>query len=356
MALLTPLMKAITGLLWLSASVLNMDSAWSAVATRTFDAHGLGLIGRFVAYTAVGLWFLLPGLFDRSLARLSTGPGRLVLDLLLLGLGIWLARYWLYLAIAPDSFLAAYLPRPQILAIGIFWGLGYLAAFLWPGYAFRRFAPAALPAPAQGAGANIAALTETAPPLPSVARQVGRFRATLMLAAVVPIVLGLPGFAFAIWMPSAETLALADRWWLVAIAATVLAMAVGTHGATLHLNAARLRTQGQAKVVLLGATAIFSAIAMTPFLTKTLPWAWSFAAGAEPVSVMVAVTHRGQRARRKGCDHVVTVAWPADPSRTTTICEVPRDLWQSLQPGDRLRLSGRGNHWGLTYAEVARAD
>jgi hypothetical protein len=354
MTFLTPLMKLTTGLLLLSVSVLNMDSAWSVVATRTFNSYGLGLIWRWAFPTVIGLWFLLPGLFDRSLERWSAGPQRLILDLFLFGHGLWLAWYWVYLVFVPSSFLRGVLPQNQVLALGILWCLGYTSVFLWPGYAFRRFAPAPVPEPAHNAGANIAALTAAAPP--PVTRQVGWGRRILLFASITPLCLGLLGILFPIWIPAPETLALAETWWSVALAATVLAFVIGTHGTELNLQASRLRSQGFAKIFIVAVLLSLSAIAMTPFLTKTLPWAWSFAAGAEPVSVVVAVAHRGKLARRKGCDYVVTVAWPADPSRTTTICEVPRDLWQSLQPGDRLRLSGKGNHWGTTYAEVARAN
>lgn len=354
MAFLSALMKLVTGLLLLSVSVLNMDSAWSAVATRTFDAYGLGLIGRWAFPTVISLWFLLPGLFDRSLERWSAGPQRLMLDLFLIGHGLWLSSYWLYLAVAPQSFLATALPRPQILALGIFWCLGYITVFLFPGYAFRRFAPAPMPEPARNADANARVLTAPAPP--PVTRQAGWTRRMLVFASIAPIVLGLPGILFPIWMPAAETLDLAGRWWSVALTATLLAFVVGTHGTELNLRGPRLRSQGFAKVFVATGMLGFSAFFMTPFLTKTLPWAWSFAAGTQPVSAEVVVTHRGKLARRKGCDYVVTVAWPADPSRTATICAVKRDLWQALQPGDLLRLSGMGNRWGMTYAEVARAD
>ncbi|WP_347312945.1 hypothetical protein [Defluviimonas sp. SAOS-178_SWC] len=354
MTVLTAAMKLVTGLLLLSVSVLNMDSAWSAVATRTFDAYGLSLIFRCIFPMVIGLWFLLPGFFDRSLERWSVGPQRLMLDLFLFGHGLWLASYWLYLAIVPDSFLSAVLPPTQILSLGIVWCLGYLAAFLFPGYAFRRFAPTPLPVPARNAAANVHALTVSIPP--PVTRQVGWVRRMLTLLSTLPIILGLPGILFPLWFPTPETLELAGEWWTVALAATVLAIVIGTHGTELNLRTSRLRSQGAPKLFVVAVFLAFAAIGMTPFLTKTVPWAWSFAAGTAAMSAKVTVTHRGTLARRKGCDYVVTVAWPADPSRTATICEVPPDLWQTLQPGAQLRLSGVGNRWGMTYAEVARAE
>jgi hypothetical protein len=92
-----------------------------------------------------------------------------MLDLFLLGHGLWLSWYWLFLIFVPNSFLREVLPRKQGLVLGILWGLGYMTVLLFPGYAFRRSAPAPLPEPARGLStacprARIAAMWPGAPP------------------------------------------------------------------------------------------------------------------------------------------------------------------------------------------------
>ncbi|OYX42902.1 MAG: hypothetical protein B7Z02_10675 [Rhodobacterales bacterium 32-67-9] len=203
-------MKLVTGLLLLSASVLHMDAVWSYYVTGTVTPGTMIVTWRWVFLTLAGLWFLVPGVFDRSLARWSTGRARLLLDVFLFGLGAWLTTYWFVLVLAPESWIAHHLPRQAILALGVLWGIGYLMAFLFPGYAFRRVAAAEaegyvadLP-PLSRVGANYAALTSSgAGHYPDATAARPKMPVVTVILSVLFGFLALWSWGYPLWFPSA---------------------------------------------------------------------------------------------------------------------------------------------------------
>jgi hypothetical protein len=92
-----------------------------------------------------------------------------------------------------------------------------------------------------------------------------------------------------------------------------------------------------------------------PFaLERGLPALHSFAVNAPVVTAEVVVVERGRLTRGKMCDRTVEVAFPGAEATAGNLCEVPRDIWDAVEPGDRLILTGYWTAFGFRYESVAR--
>ena len=88
--------------------------------------------------------------------------------------------------------------------------------------------------------------------------------------------------------------------------------------------------------------------------TNGLPAVHSLFVTAPFMEQEVAVVKRGQSVRSKGCDTTADVAWAGAESYLQTLCDVPRELWETLVPGDRLLITGQRTQYGLRYDSIVR--
>jgi hypothetical protein len=182
-------------------------------------------------------------------------------------------------------------------------------------------------------------------------------REVLGVCLFVPAVAALYGSGWAWFLPSPAHIAWAeDRAGVVLLAALPLYVAValffplaeprGPLGGFMR----RHRWLQRPLFVLL----------MTPFafaipfaLERGLPALHSLAVNAPVTTEEVVVVERGQLTRGKMCDRTVEVAFPG-AAPAGKLCEVPRDIWDAVQPGDRLILTGYWTAYGFRYESVAR--
>ena len=68
----------------------------------------------------------------------------------------------------------------------------------------------------------------------------------------------------------------------------------------------------------------------------------------------VVVVQRGHGYRRRGCDQTAEVTWPGVDGYLQTLCDVPRDLWDTLVPGDRLLITGPRTQYGQRYDTIVK--
>ena len=103
-------------------------------------------------------------------------------------------------------------------------------------------------------------------------------------------------------------------------------------------------------VIVCGACGFF-----VPFaITNGLPALHSLVSTAPRVEQEVLVAKRGQSIRSKACDRTAEVTWPGAVGYSQTLCDVPRDLWNTLVPGDRLLITGPRTEYGQRYDTIVR--
>lgn len=130
-----------TGVLMITLCLLTTDAALAALKADTPRLTDVILIVDWFAAGVIGAVFLAYGMFDRILDRLRYGPGRLVLDLVMVVTMTRGACFAHDLLRGPASPLSGRLDHPFFLIVAIGWLLLFLAAFLYPALAYRRSEP-----------------------------------------------------------------------------------------------------------------------------------------------------------------------------------------------------------------------
>lgn len=94
---------------------------------------------------------------------------------------------------------------------------------------------------------------------------------------------------------------------------------------------------------------------VVPFaISNGLPALHSLFVSAPRVEQDVIVVKKGHGHRSKECSYTAEVAWPGAEGYLQTLCDVPRDLWETLVPGDRLRIAGPRTQYGQRYDTIVR--
>lgn len=317
--------------------------------------------GLFAFCAVFGLWFFVPGIFDRSLARMRYGLSRLVCDVGFAAVGLATLLVWALLLKLPHSLPRAYIPQQMILAVALIWLPLYVHAFLIPGAAFARHDEDTGLAQASTAPRRPISYDNfiTRPlGMPNVAgtdvESPGIGTKLLAIPGLLALLLAYFGWAHPLWLPSAELQTrLVARHYELLLGFALLGAVIG------WLGSGR-RGGGTLKRLVQkfcgGATFAALLAVAAPFVAAVgLPYTLSFATPTTPASVEVTVAERGHATRRRACDYTANVSLVGGPDAPATICNIPAELWETLQPGDRLVLSGPGTRYGIRYDSITRA-
>jgi hypothetical protein len=217
-------------------------------------------------------------------------------------------------------------------------------------YSARAMASTRVPA----AGRPRAAEAPAAP----VRRSVRIVQSVLCGALVLPAYAAFYGSGWAWFLPAPEHIASVEGWLVpVTLAALpvyvlfALYLPLGEPRGPLGRVIKRHRWLQRSMVVLV-LTAF--AFAIPPALQRGLPALHSLAVTAPVTSAEVIVVERGELQRSKTCDRTVKVTFTGAATPSWTMCEVPRDIWDTVRPGDRLTLTGYRTRYGFRYESVAR--
>ena len=80
----------------------------------------------------------------------------------------------------------------------------------------------------------------------------------------------------------------------------------------------------------------------------------SLFATAPRVQQEVVVVKKGHGHRRKQCSYTADVTWPGVEGYLQTLCDVPREVWETLVPGDRLLITGPRTQFGQRYDTIVK--
>jgi hypothetical protein len=178
-------------------------------------------------------------------------------------------------------------------------------------------------------------------------------REVLGVCLFVPCFVAFYGSGWAWFLPSPEYAAwMAERWGIIAAGSLAVFLLF-----ILFLPLAKPRSFVAKRPWLQRPLAV---LVLTPFglgvpfaLERGLPALQSFAVTAPVTTEEVVVVEQGELNRRKMCDRTVEVAFPG-AAPAGMLCDVPRDIWDGVQPGDRLILTGYWTAYGFRYESVAR--
>jgi len=94
---------------------------------------------------------------------------------------------------------------------------------------------------------------------------------------------------------------------------------------------------------------------VVPFdATVGLPALHSLIVTAPRVEQEVIVVKKGQAHRSKQCSYTADVTLPGVEGYLQTLCDIPRDVWTTLVPGDRLLITGPRTQYGQRYDSVVK--
>lgn len=135
------LVQFATGVLLMALCLVSTDAAVAALRAGSATVPGVANIADWLAAGLIGPVFLTYGLLDRLLAGLRYGPGRLLLDLVMVAVMVRGALFVIHLTFGQTSPLYGRLDHPFFLALASGWLLAFFAAFLFPALAYRRLDP-----------------------------------------------------------------------------------------------------------------------------------------------------------------------------------------------------------------------
>jgi hypothetical protein len=236
-------------------------------------------------------------------------------------------------------------------------------AFVVPGLAYpRRERPEPAPEPEvwipQAMPASRVPATGRAraagPPPAKERLRVRIMREVLGVSFFGPAFVAFYGSAWAWFLPSPDHAAwVAERWWTIGAASLAVFLVI-----VLFLPLAKPRSFVAKRPWLQRPLAV---LVLTPFglgvpfaLERGFPALQSFAVAAPVTTEEVVVVGQGELLRRKMCDRTVEVAFPGAEAPAGMLCEVPREIWDAVRPGDRLVLTGYWTAFGFRYESVAR--
>lgn len=331
-----------------------------------------------------GLFFLMPNRFDRALASMRYGSRRLMGSAIFVLLGGATVVGWVGIKLIYDIFDE---PRgvSGIMALTILaWMVTYTLSFFAPGLAFRREDPSdepvdllqrfrrETPAPVQaspkplGRAATFADrrerhLEESSYSLRVMAHQaelqrkkgsqgqsLGFLGSVLMFVLfVIPLA---PLKINVNLLPMGDYAQIVhDYGLIIALAASALAFPFiyrSTAGARGFLRKPVFR--GLTSVVLTGVTFVLwmmSSIYVYPYIA-------SFVTPNTYGAVVVTLVERDSSEMVFGCRTGATVAMAENPEMHWRICGIPNTIWQDLEPGNALILTGETSPLGMRYQYV----
>ena len=88
--------------------------------------------------------------------------------------------------------------------------------------------------------------------------------------------------------------------------------------------------------------------------TVGLPALHSLFVTAPRVEQEVIVVKKGHGHRSKQCSYTAQVTWPGVEGYLQTLCDIPRDVWSTLIPGDRLLITGPRTQYGQRYDRIVK--
>ena len=305
--------------------------------------EGLGL-----TIAASGLWFLIPGFFNRTLENARDGFFHFVINLwFLVVLGYIIAFSYVLTHSNFSPIHTQFQLQLSYVLMAAFIVL-YLYSFYIPGRAFTRHDQ-----PDDEAIQIV--YTDTARTYEPVSRStlLGR-----LLALVVYSLIGFGywGHFYATWMPTGVLLDQVAGYWQVIVAGVCVLCALMYFTTDTPRRSLLVHSPIAAKAVIYLATMTMAALAVTPAVTKGLPWAVSFVPGTDAGSAVVIVQARGSLDNTRACDRTAMVTHIDFPARPVKLCAIPLDIWQTLKRGDRLRLDGPQTLYGLRYTEISREE
>ncbi|MCV2873581.1 hypothetical protein OEZ71_14865 [Defluviimonas sp. WL0050] len=135
------LVQFATGFLLLAVSLLKTDAALIALRNGPTTLDGAMAIADWLGAGLAGVIFMTYHHFEKLLARLRYGPGRLILDMLMVAIFVRVALFTFHLVLSPESPLNGRIDHPFFLATASGWLVMFFVAFLFPGLAHRRLDP-----------------------------------------------------------------------------------------------------------------------------------------------------------------------------------------------------------------------
>ncbi|PTX56596.1 hypothetical protein C8N43_1256 [Litoreibacter ponti] len=349
--LLSDVAAFVTGLVGL---VLTYALAVLAVTWFTIgEMEKLAIVGGAAAFSfLMTMIFLMPRTHDRAL-QFFAPLGRRVLFMLL-------AAAWLALAAMMFILFESYRMVPILSSVPpeqMMWGLTAVAAlfalaFLVPGMAFRPFRAASY-APSETTDyiEKVRAIDVGKEQIPD--GPMGRLIRPLLWLYAITLLAGI-GYvmSFARFVPDPAYVALvsAQSVNLIiagAVGAGVLAVIAGPPLRFMPRRSWVTRTG----VMVCATTAV--SLLLPAFLMSAAPALHALAVQGPERTITVEVAERGTRLSAHGCDRQAHVT-QAGSGEVHMICNVPEGLWETLRPGQNLRLSGYGSPYGLHYDTIAR--
>ncbi|PZQ99775.1 MAG: hypothetical protein DI533_03770 [Cereibacter sphaeroides] len=294
---------------------------------------------------------LLPTARQNLTQAISAGWSRLVAKLFALGL---------ICVVAIAAILAIQIDDGPILGIAkrdIVWPLtgAYImliyAVFIFPGLIFWIQPDPRLRQRAMTAAAPIRPAFIEPPPRGLAVRAADVLFGVIALATVLGWGLALKGTTF---LPSPEHAAFVAAHRTEIIGATALIFACW--GMVMRLRLAtkgpfRNRTVHRATTVAIFACGGF----LGPLAVEMgLPSFHAMLSGAPPATLEVSVLERGKARESKRCGNTAVVSWPDAAGYSQILCGVPAKIWEGLQPGDRLIVSGPRTRFGQRTDTIVR--
>ncbi|MDI3336278.1 hypothetical protein QKW60_07660 [Defluviimonas aestuarii] len=135
------LVQFATGFLLLAVSLLNTDVAVITLRDGPSALNGAMRVADWLGAGLTGAVFLTYDRFERLLTRLRYGPGRLILDILMVTIFVRGAVFAFHVVLSPNSPLSGRLDHPFFFAAACGWLVMFFIAFLLPGLAYRRVEP-----------------------------------------------------------------------------------------------------------------------------------------------------------------------------------------------------------------------
>ncbi|PPB81546.1 hypothetical protein LV82_00755 [Albidovulum inexpectatum] len=339
------LVQALTGLAFLGLSMRYFAGLFPWRAVDSWAPRDWALAQSGILAFGAALLFLLPALFDRLLYLCRGGRLRLLIAIGFVLLLPFLAEFALWLGMGPESPIGGQMRPETLLWAFAAYAPAYVYAFVVPGRAFDRVRPI------------VPEHVFIVPGKPArLRRDYGAMdlaRAGMLGLIILFWAVGIAGLYFLNWLPEPELVSTTERYWFVSASVALLASLFAFSGPLAGSDESTFRTIARRGLLVLTAAIMTYSLA-APTLTRGLPWLHSQlpAAGAEASRIEVTVMGRKGTGRGRACDRAAIVTVAGAGERPVVLCSLPGNIWQGLQPGDKLLLSGVRTPWGMRFDSI----
>ncbi|MBT8474887.1 MAG: hypothetical protein KJO78_05380 [Alphaproteobacteria bacterium] len=243
-----------------------------------------------------------------------------------------------------------------ILALGALVCFMAFLCFVLPGFGYARFRPRLM----GQEPSNAAQIAEMVTMVPYTRMAPVRIEENSLIRFVVGIpfllLLGMWFYAFAmaqvIPMPSTIVTVVQNELLLIVVFGVLVSVSflLGT-----HLDPNRKTTGLRLFVgrVFFATVAFAFAGVMTHLVAvKALPRVHALVSETQPTAHEMVVVERGRESSRRRCNRIAYAVWPQLPNYQIALCNVPRPVWERLEPGSQITVVGQATNHALIYGDV----